>query len=193
MLRNALVCTANFSAREQPWFASCTAWPEPSTVSPTKWALAVASAIQVGSTVSIPHLVSTHSHFSFQGKSHHSAAWHAKAASFGVQLASAWRGILGIPWCAIPSTKECFLVSARHGMFRPYCTWGGEFLRLASLWSTDNRWLESWQSLRRVARFVAPSTLAKERLLWRASACLCRECISALYVPYDQGRMGNTG
>ncbi len=37
---------------------------------------------------------------------------------------------------AAPCTGECFLVSTRCSMFHPYCAWGGEFLRLASLWST---------------------------------------------------------
>ncbi len=54
-------------------------------------------------------------------------------------------------------------------MFCPYCAWGGEFLGLASLWSNNNRWLGSWQPLRHVAWFIAPSTLAKERLPQLAS------------------------
>ncbi len=33
------------------------------------------------------------------------------------------------PRCAAPRTKECFLVSARRGMFRLYCA-RGEFLTL---------------------------------------------------------------
>ncbi len=75
-----------------------------------------------------------------------------------------------------PHTKECVSFSARHGMFHPYCTWGREFLILISLSSTDNRWLRSWQPLRNVAQFVAPFTLAKERLPCRTSACLCLKC-----------------
>ncbi len=71
---------------------------------------------------------------------------------------------------------------ARRSKFHPYCAWGGEFLRLVSLWSTDNRWLGSQQPLRHVARFVALSTLAEERLPHHASACLCLECISGLRV-----------
>ncbi len=77
------------------------------------------------------------------------------------------------PRCVMARTKECFSFSARPGMFHPYYSRRGEFLGLASLWSIGNRWLWSWQPLRHVARFVAPSTLVKERLLRRASACLC--------------------
>ncbi len=65
-------------------------------------------------------------------------------------------------------------------MFHPYCAWGGEFLGLASLWSTDKRWLGSWQPLRQVTLFVAPSTLAKERLPCRASAYLYPKYIPGL-------------
>ncbi len=73
---NALVCTTNFDMCKQPRFGSCTARPEPLTVGPSKWALAKANAALVGSVVSMLHLASTHSHFSFRGKSHcgHGAA-----------------------------------------------------------------------------------------------------------------------
>ncbi len=84
------------------------------------------------------------------------------------------RGTMRHPWCAAPCTKECFSVSVRRGMFHPCCAWGGEFIRLASLWSTDNQWLGSQQPLRYVARFVTLSTLAVRRgchaAPWLASA-----------------------
>ncbi len=54
--------------------------------------------------------------------------------------------------------------------FCPYCTWGEPFLRLASLWSTDTRWLGSRQPLRHAARLGAPSTLPEEMLPHCASA-----------------------
>ncbi len=76
-----------------------------------------------------------------------------------------------------PRTKECFSVSARRGMFCPYCAWGGEFLGLVSLWSTDNRWLGSHQPLRHVAWIVMPPTLAKERVPRHASA----SCLSSTF------------
>ncbi len=41
----------------------------------------------------------------------------------------------------------------------------------------DIWWLGSWQPLRHVARFGAPSTLAEERLPHHTSACLCLKCI----------------
>ncbi len=83
---------------------------------------------------------------------------------------------------AAPCTKECFSVSARRGIFRPYCAWGGGFLWLASLWSTNNQWLGSRQPLRHVAQFVALSTLSEKRLPHRTSACLCLKCIPALFL-----------
>ncbi len=84
------------------------------------------------------------------------------------------------PRRATPRTKECFSVSVRCGMFRPFCAWGGEFFGLASFWYTDNRWLRLRQPLRHVTRFIAPSTIAEERLLRHASACLCLKCIPSL-------------
>ncbi len=86
-------------------------------------------------------------------------------------------GILGVPQCAVLCTKKCFSVSARRSMFRSYCAWGGEFLGLASLWSTNDGWLRSRQPVKPVIKFVVPSTLAEERLPHRASACLCLKCI----------------
>ncbi len=68
-------------------------------------------------------------------------------------------------------------------MFHLYCAWGGEFLGLASLWSTNNQWLGSRQPLRNVARFVAPCTPAEERLPRHASVCLCHKCILRLGLP----------
>ncbi len=88
--------------------------------------------------------------------------------SWTVVAAEAWH-----PRRIMPRTKECFSVSARLSMFHPYCAWGREVLELASLWSTNNRWLGSQQPLRHVTRFIAPSTLAKERLPCHTSACLC--------------------
>ncbi len=50
--RNALVCTAYFSAHKQSWFASCTVQPEPSAVDLSKGAPAKAITAQVRSVVS---------------------------------------------------------------------------------------------------------------------------------------------
>ncbi len=57
------------------------------------------------------------------------------------------RGKPRLPRCVVPCSKECFSVPARRVMFCPYCAWGGEFLGLASLWSTNNQWLESGQPI----------------------------------------------
>ncbi len=65
-------------------------------------------------------------------------------------------------------------------MFCPYCAWGGELLRLASLWSTDNQWLRLRQPLRHVAWFIVLSALVGERLPRCASAYLCLKCIPCL-------------
>ncbi len=81
-------------------------------------------------------------------------------------------------------TKECFSVSARRGMFCPYCAWGGKFLGLASFWCTDNRQLGSQHLLRHVAWFIAPSTLAIERLSHCASACLCLKYIPSFRIKW---------
>ncbi len=90
--------------------------------------------------------------------------------------AEASRGTAWNPCHAVPCSKECFSVSARCGMFYPYCAWGGEFLGLGLLSSTNSRWLGSRQPRRHAARFVAPSTLTKERQP-RALACLSLKCI----------------
>ncbi len=76
------------------------------------------------------------------------------------------------------------LRQSKTQFFHPYGAWGEPFLGLASLWSTDTRWLGSWQPLRHVARLGAPSTLAEERLPRRASACLCLKCIPGLMNAY---------
>ncbi len=76
-------------------------------------------------------------------------------------------GILGVPRLVLKSVFQF-----QRGMFHPYCAWEVEFLGLASLWSTDNRWLGSLQPLRHVARFIAPFTLAEERLPCRCFGCV---------------------
>ncbi len=61
-----------------------------------------------------------------------------------------------------------------------WLVWGGESLGIVSLWSTNNRWPGLRHPPRHVARFVAPSTIAKEKLPRCASACVYLKRIPGL-------------
>ncbi len=56
---------------------------------------------------------------------------------------------------------------------------------------TDNRWLGSWQPLKHVARFVALSTLAEERLPHYASGLPLHQVCSQLLISIPTGWSNN--
>ncbi len=108
------MCTANFGMHKQPQFGSCAAQPEPLDVGSSKWAPAETSAAQIRSAVSMPYLLSTHSHFSFRCESHCGVTQHAKAASFGAQpaLAKVYSQLNSV--ISVPNT----VTSAHSSQFR---------------------------------------------------------------------------